>query len=201
MHAEPRFERAAFTLRRLRPQDARVVLDFQLRNFQHFAPTSPRRPPEFSTEAFWAERIAIGQRNFDEDRACTLYLFEGAGRAVGMVNLMNFVRGALQSCDLGYAIDLRHQGTGLMFWAVSQALRYAFDVLNLHRIQANHLPDNQRSARLLARLGFQREGYAPKFLLIDGEWRDHVCNALRNDDWRPAPGEEFVLSDLRPQPK
>ena len=172
---------------------------FQLRNLDHFAATSPRRPADFVTQAFWSERIAQSQRDFEQDRGCSLCMFEGAERIVGTVSLMNFVRGALQGCDLGYAIDSAHQGTGLMFWAVTQAIRYAFDVLNLHRIQANHLPDNQRSARLLARLGFEREGYAPRFLLIDGDWRDHVCNALRNDAWRPAAGQEFVLSDLRPQ--
>ena len=199
MHPEPCFERGVLSLRRPRPDDARALLDFQLRNYEHFTSTSPARSPDFASEAFWAERIALNQRNFEEDRGCTMYLFEGAERIVGQVNLMNFVRGALQGCDLGYGIDAAHQGTGLMFWAVSQALRYAFDVLNLHRVQANHLPENQRSARLLARLGFQREGYAPKFLLIDGVWQDHVCNALCNDVWRPKAGDEFMLSDLRPQ--
>jgi [ribosomal protein S5]-alanine N-acetyltransferase len=199
MHIEPHFERGAFTLRRPRLNDVHAVLDFQRRNLEHFAPTSPRRPPSFTNAPFWLEQIAKMERDFEQDRGCTLYVFEGAERAVGLVNLMNFVAGALQGCDLAYAIDPAHEGTGLMFWAVSQALGYAFEALNLHRIQANHLPDNQRSARLLARLGFQREGYAPRFLLIDGAWRDHVCNALLNDAWRPKQGEEFALSDLRPQ--
>ena len=200
MHPEPCFERDTFCVRRPRLPDARAVLDFQRRNLEHFASTSPRRAPSFLTEAFWTERIALAERDFEQDRGCGLYVFDAGERAVGSVSLMNIVRGALQGCDLGYAIDAAHQGTGLMFWAVTQALRYAFEVLNLHRVQANHLPDNQRSARLLARLGFQREGYAPKFLLIDGAWRDHVCNALVNDRWQPKPGEEFVLSDARPQP-
>jgi ribosomal-protein-alanine N-acetyltransferase len=199
MHPEPQFERGPFRLRRPCQTDARAVMDFQLRNRDHFGPTSPRRPPEFATEEFWEQRISNGRRDFEQDRGCTMYVFEGVERAVGMVNLMNVVRGALQGCDLGYAIDSAHQGTGLMFWSVTQALGYAFEVLSLHRVQANHLPDNQRSARLLSRLGFQREGFAPKFLLIDGAWRDHVCTALINDGWRPPAGEEFVLSDLRPQ--
>jgi RimJ/RimL family protein N-acetyltransferase len=87
MHPEPCFERGAFSLRRPRPDDARALLVFQLRNHEHFASTSPTRPPDFASEAFWAERIARNQRNFEEDRGCTMYLFEGAERIVGQVNL------------------------------------------------------------------------------------------------------------------
>ena len=56
--------------------------------------------------------------------------------------------------------------------------RYSFDELGLHRIMANHQPENERSARLLERLGFEREGYARSYLHIAGAWRDHVLTAL-----------------------
>lgn len=193
MHPEPQFTRGPFTLRRARAADVAAVLAFHVRNREHLAPTSPLRPPEFETEAFWAQRIALAEANFEQDRGATTHLFDGEGRAVGMVNLMNFVRGALQACDLGYAIDAAHQGTGLMHWAVRQALHYAFTTLGLHRVQASHLPENARSARLLARLGFRREGYAERFLLVEGRWRDHVLNALVNEAWRPNAGEEYLL--------
>jgi ribosomal-protein-alanine N-acetyltransferase len=48
---------------------------------------------------------------------------------------------------------------------------------------ANHLLDNPRSAKLLQRLGFVREGLAKDYLRIDGEWRDHVLNSLTNPQW------------------
>ena len=60
------------------------------------------------------------------------------------------------------------------------AIGFVFEELDLHRIMANHLPDNERSARLLARLGFEREGFAKSCLKIDGRWRDHVLTSLLN---------------------
>jgi ribosomal-protein-alanine N-acetyltransferase len=197
MHPEPHFTRGPFTLRRSRAPDAAAVLAFNTRNRQHLAPTMPRRHPELDTEAFWAQRIALADSNFEQDRGVSMHIYDADQRAVGSVSLMNFVRGALQGCDLGYSIDVAHQGTGLMQWAVRQALDYAFTTLGLHRIQASHLPENRRSARLLARLGFRREGYLERFLLIDGSWRDHVLTALVHDGWRPRPGEEFMLTGER----
>lgn len=186
-------------LRRPRADDAPALHAFHVRNDAHFTSTSPRRPSQFYTAAFWAEAIARSESDFREDRRVALNVFQGSD-IVAMVNLMNIVRGALRGCDLGYGVDAAHQGTGLMFWAVQRALDYAFSGLGLHRVQANHLPENQRSARLLSRLGFKREGYAERFLLIDGLWRDHVLNALLHDAWLPPAGEEFLLDDSARSP-
>jgi len=53
----------------------------------------------------------------------------------------------------------------------------------MHRIMANYMPHNARSGDLLARLGFQKEGYAKDYLLIDGRWQDHVLTSLTAPDW------------------
>lgn len=73
-----------------------------------------------------------------------------------------------------------------MYEALSEAIRFVFDELELHRIQANHLPENTRSARLLKRLGFEIEGRARNYLLIAGEWRDHVLTSLANERYEFA---------------
>jgi ribosomal-protein-alanine N-acetyltransferase len=65
-----------------------------------------------------------------------------------------------------------------MFEALQAGIAYAFDELGFHRVMANYMPVNERSGRLLRRLGFVVEGYARDFLLIDGQWRDHVLTAL-----------------------
>jgi len=52
--------------------------------------------------------------------------------------------------------------------------------VQLHRIQAAHLQENSRSAAVLARLGFEREGLARRYLYIDGAWRDHIVTSIRN---------------------
>jgi len=90
------------------------------------------------------------------------------------------VRGAFQACHLGYALTESAQGQGLMHEVLTAAIAHVFDVMLLHRIMANYRPENERSARLLARLGFEREGKARAYLKINGVWADHVLTALIN---------------------
>lgn len=72
-----------------------------------------------------------------------------------------------------------------MFEALQAAIRYMQRQQNIHRIMANYMPHNQRSGALLARLGFEKEGYAKDYLLIDGRWQDHVLTALTRHEWTP----------------
>jgi ribosomal-protein-alanine N-acetyltransferase len=51
---------------------------------------------------------------------------------------------------------------------------------------ANYRPENERSARVLERLGFEREGLAREYLFIDGAWRDHVLTSLLNPRYERA---------------
>jgi ribosomal-protein-alanine N-acetyltransferase len=53
---------------------------------------------------------------------------------------------------------------------------------------ANYLPENRRSARVLEKLGFRKEGEAKHYLYIDGKWRDHILTSLTNPDWKEPPG-------------
>jgi ribosomal-protein-alanine N-acetyltransferase len=114
---------------------------------------------------------------------------------IGACNFSGIIRGAFQACYLGYHIDQSHQGQGLMQEGLEAGIGYMFETQNLHRIMANYIPGNERSARLLERLGFEREGYAKAYLNIAGRWQDHVLTALVNpvfearksvghDNWR-----------------
>ena len=69
--------------------------------------------------------------------------------------------------------------------SVAAVIRYAFDEMGLHRVKAAYLPSNERSGRLLRRLGFVVEGYARDYLLIQGRWQDQLLVSLVNPDWRP----------------
>jgi [ribosomal protein S5]-alanine N-acetyltransferase len=158
------------------------------RNRDHLARWDPPRPEGFYTEAFWRERLLRDHDDFVADRALRLALqWRGApgGEVIGVCNFTQFVRGAFQAATLGYSLDQRAVGSGLMFEAIEAAIAYVFDTLGFHRVMANYLPHNERSGRLLRRLGFAVEGYARDYLFIDGAWRDHVLTALTNP--RPTP--------------
>ena len=102
---------------------------------------------------------------------------------VGQCTLSGITRGVFQAAHLGYGLDHRFVGRGLMGEALRTVIDYAFYQMNLHRIMANTMPSNERSLRLLERLGFEREGYARNYLYLAGAWRDHVLMALTNTNW------------------
>jgi ribosomal-protein-alanine N-acetyltransferase len=107
-----------------------------------------------------------------------------ASRLVGVVNLMEIVRGSFQGAYLGYYLFHPYEGQGYMTEGLQLVLRKAFGELGLHRVEANIQPDNQRSLRLVKRLGFRREGYSPRYLKVGGRWRDHERWALLAEEWR-----------------
>ena len=103
---------------------------------------------------------------------------------LGGLTLSHVQRGVTQSCSLGYWMGERYAGKGYMTDAVRVALSFAFDALRLHRVEAACLPHNLASIRLLEKVGFAREGYARRYLCIDGRWQDHLLFAIVSDDPR-----------------
>jgi len=79
-------------------------------------------------------------------------------------------------------VDREYGGSGVMMQLVRHVINYAFENLRLNRICANYMPANKRSGRLLEKLGFEKEGYAKRYLCINGQWEDHVLTALLNPD-------------------
>jgi ribosomal-protein-alanine N-acetyltransferase len=169
-------------LQPMQPRHAPLLADYFRRNEEHFRRWDPPRPRGIADAAFWEAEVRRAVQEADAGTVMRWVMFraDDTARVVGRINFTQLVRGPFQSCMLGYAIDRADEGHGLMTEALQAALAHAFDVLRLHRVQANHLPENARSARLLQRLGFRVEGMARDYLYIDGAWRDHVLNALVN---------------------
>jgi ribosomal-protein-alanine N-acetyltransferase len=109
------------------------------------------------------------------------------GRRAAHGNLNQIARGVLHRAVLGYGLAADRQGQGLMVEACRRVIDYAFDDLRLHRVSADYVPHNVRSAAVLKRLGFTVEGYARDYLLINGRWEDHVRTGLVNPRWKPDP--------------
>ncbi|RON65017.1 ribosomal protein S5-alanine N-acetyltransferase [Pseudomonas fluorescens] len=169
------------TLAILAPEQAELESDFYRRNQRHLAPWSPIRNTDyFSTEQI-RQRLDIQARAFEAGLAMHFALLTADGQQmIGACNFSSITRGAFQACYLGYHIDEAHQGQGLMQEGLVAGIGYMFETQNLHRIMANYVPGNERSARLLERLGFEQEGYAKAYLNIAGRWQDHVLTALVN---------------------
>ncbi|KIC73188.1 hypothetical protein DB44_BJ00010 [Candidatus Protochlamydia amoebophila] len=69
--------------------------------------------------------------------------------------------------------------------AVAKAIKYMVEQQKLHRIMANYMPSNKKSACLIQKLGFVVEGHAKKYLLINGQWEDHILTSITNENWLP----------------
>jgi len=172
-----------------------AMAQFLGQNFEgHLDRWSPPVGRGYFSPAFWREKLRLGLEEFHRDRAVRLVMqLRGAtgeppveAPIIGTCNYSNIMRGPFQACHLGYQVAVAHQGRGLMAEALRAGNAYMFGERRLHRIMANYRPENYRSARLLQRLGFRREGIAADYLFIDGAWRDHVLTALTNPDFDPA---------------
>jgi [ribosomal protein S5]-alanine N-acetyltransferase len=116
------------------------------------------------------------------DSAGYFLCLRGCDELVGVVNISEIVRGAFRSGYLGYYVFAPHQGQGLMAEGLSLVLDDAFRRRGLHRLEANVQPGNEASIRLVARLGFRREGFSPRYLKIGSRWRDHERWAILADE-------------------
>src|SRR6478672_13676952 len=141
------------------------------RNREHLAPWDPRRDADFFTVEGQTAAVA-GQLAAVRGGLMAAFVLERDGEIVGRVNLNNIVLGALRSAAVGYWVDADHQGRGLATGAVGFACDEAVR-RGLHRVEAGTLLHNTASQRVLERCGFEPYGMAPKFLFIDGAWRDH----------------------------
>ena len=102
-----------------------------------------------------------------------LVCLRDSGAIAGLVNLNSMIRGRFQCASVSYAAFAPTAGHGYLTEGLGLAVRYAFEELRLHRLEANIQPGNHASLALVRRLGFRREGYSPDMLFIDGAWRDH----------------------------
>lgn len=166
--------------------DADDVAAYYVANRAHLTPWEPTRPAGFYTVGFWRLQAHRNHEDYNRGSAVRFFIFHRREPGVvGYISFTNITRGAAHFCFLGYSLAEKRQGQGIMTRAIGEAVRWAFADLNLHRVMANHMPRNTRSAKLLARLGFEREGFAKEYLLINGRWEDHVMTALVNPNWQP----------------
>lgn len=120
------------------------------------------------------------------------FVVEHEGRLAGQLTVAGITWGSMCSAHIGYWIDRRVAGRGVIPTAVALATDHCFRTVGLHRIEICIRPENTPSRRVVEKLGFREEGMRPRYLHIDGAWRDHLAYALTADE---AP--EGVLARWR----
>ncbi|EQC43706.1 acetyltransferase, GNAT family [Bacteriovorax sp. Seq25_V] len=161
------------------------IVEFYKENENFLAPWDPKKPDGFYTQEFWREKNLQAIREFENQKSLRLNIFlKSSNELIGMANFTGFERGPFQCCRLGYKLGQKFEGQGLMTEALEESIRYIFDELNFHRIEANYIPSNERSGNVLKRLGFTEHGVAENYLLIAGKWQDHVLTSKTNASWK-----------------
>lgn len=110
------------------------------------------------------------------------FVVEYDGRLVGQLTVSGIWRGSAQFASLGYWIDQAYAGRGIMTRAVAMVIDHCFGPVGLHRIEIAIRPENTSSLRVVEKLGISEIGYAPRFLHIDGQWRDHKLFAVTREE-------------------
>jgi ribosomal-protein-alanine N-acetyltransferase len=150
------------------------------------APWEPIWPPDDLTKVAFRRRIRRYQREIRSGMGYPFLIFSPDGETLfGGLTLAHIQRGVTQSAVLGYWMGEPYAGKGLMTAAVTATIEFAFETLHLNRVEAACLPHNAASIRLLEKVGFTREGYARKYLCIEGRWQDHILYGLVRSDPRP----------------
>jgi len=165
---------------------------------EHLAPWEPLWARDELTRSAFRRRVRHYSREAREDVGYAFLIFadngvrdvdRGVFRAaaqptlIGGLTLSNVRRGVTQAATLGYWLGERHTGRGLMSATLSAVVPFAFDMLQLHRLEAAIMPSNRASLRVIERAGFTREGLARGYLKINGRWEDHLLYArLAEDD-------------------
>jgi ribosomal-protein-alanine N-acetyltransferase len=187
------------TLRPLRMRDAIAWTESRRRNIEWLRPweaTPPNGPSTFgvSTAVFttMTRRLRADARG---GRALP-FVIEVEDRFAGQINVAGIVRGSMDSAHIGYWVDQRVAGRGVMPTAVALVVDHCFGPVGLHRIEVNIRPENVASRRVVEKLQFREEGIRKRYLHIAGDWRDHVTYALVKEElphgllyqWRRSRG-------------
>ncbi|MFB1055809.1 ribosomal protein S5-alanine N-acetyltransferase [Vibrio diabolicus] len=166
--------------------DADMIAEYFQANREYLKPFEPKREEAFFSVNGWLQKlIKLNKLHRMGLGYYCLLVRASSGEMLGTISFSNLSRFPFYSCNVGYSLAEKAQGHGYMRRGLTMACDYMFNVQKLHRIQAGYMPHNKRSEAVLEHVGFNREGYAKDYLLINGEWQDHVLTSLINPNWQP----------------
>ncbi len=181
-------------LRPLRPADFDQWRDVRTRNHDWLTKWEPQRssrgPDTIRDSGAFSLRCHSREREWQLGTGYGFGVFVG-GLFAGEVNLNSVQRGPFQNAYLGYWIDEVRCGKGYTPEGVVLVLQFAFEELDLHRVQISIVPRNAASRRVVEKLGLRSEGTALRYLEIDGVWEYHIRYAVTSEEWS-AWGKQLV---------
>ncbi|GAB1643197.1 GNAT family protein [Krasilnikovia sp. MM14-A1259] len=176
-------------LRPYRRGDARAWSEVRIANQQWLAPWESSPPGPWaemnSTRAYafvYRDMKRAARRGDSMPFAVCLRDGDDRERLVGHLNLGNIVRRAFSSAYVGYWVDARVAGRGIIPTALALAVDHAFGAGQLHRVEINIRPENGPSRRVVEKLGFREEAYHQRYMHIDGAWRDHLGYSMTSEE-------------------
>jgi len=179
-----RIDGAQVYIRYLEAADADAHWKLRADNRAFLTAWEPRFPDsEFTREASLAfcQRM-VAEREQDRVHSFGIFLIE-SDELIGRIALSNIARGFFQNCTVGYFLAESHNGKGYATEALRLVLHAAFAELGLHRVNANVMPHNIGSIRVVEKVGLRFEGLAKRYLQINGVWEDHNQYAITTEEW------------------
>jgi len=177
MNLEYKFDN--ISLRVLDTQYASMILLFCDKSKEIFEQYEIDKPLNFYTLAFQKKLIEAEYDGFLHGTYVRFYMFDRRfpDKIIGTISFSDMKRTAFFSCQIGYKIDPDYINQGYGFKMLSNSIRIMENECNMHRIGAYILPDNQPSIKLVEKVGFQLEGIAKSYVLMNGKWIDHLSYA------------------------
>ncbi|MDF2587023.1 MAG: alanine acetyltransferase [Anaerocolumna sp.] len=159
------------------------VLDYYERNKDFLEEWEAIKKDDFYTETYQKKQLDIDMESYTNHSLVRLWIFrkDDDKRIIGTIGFSNIVGGAFLSTFLGYKLDKDEIKKGFMTEAIKKGIEIMFHEYGLHRIEANIMPKNIRSLKVVQKLGFYNEGLAYKYLKINGKWEDHIHMVLLNE--------------------
>lgn len=171
-------------LRTLVESDAKNLADLMRRNKYFWSIHEPLHEDEFYTEEAQFKKILESMHLLRANREYSFGIYEkGRNYLIGHISLYAIKRLPYNSAFIGYSIDENYTRKGFATEAVKQVVEFAFQNVQLHRIEAYVSPKNDGSIKVLENAHFVREGLLRELLYINGRWEDHYLYSLLRYDY------------------
>ena len=193
MRKGPELRSGEVVLRTLRRSDGPAWREVRAANREWLRPWEGTSPDGHKPETAFGTMLRTMNAEMAAGRTVS-FAIEYQGHYVGTLTIGNIIRGSLQAAYIGYWIDHRVAGRGIMPTAVAMALDYGLGELGLHRIEISIRPENAPSLRVVEKLHVLLEGRRPRYLHIAGDWRDHNIYVA---DQETAPTGGYLARWLR----